>query len=374
MVRTLDDVAAASGVSRSTVSRVLTGGSVSQETRRKVLAAMEATGYRPNLAARTLASGRSGVVGVVIHVPAEILFQDIFFSGLFHGISEGLAERGAGMMLWLANLSKEQTLERILGMRLFDGLLVTADTLDDPLVDGLVASDLPTVLIGHRHKDRSASYVDIHNERAAEQVVDHLISLGRRRIGHITGRRGGTSAEERVTGYRRAMQRAGLATDGLVVEGDYLRRSGAAGAAQLLEAGVDAIFAASDAMAIGALEELARRGIHVPEDVAVAGFDDLPEAATVDPPLTTMRQDTALMGREAAHALFRLLADPDALPKRVVLPTELLIRQSTVGSLARSVTPTVDQDPRQEEGHTRRDVQSPQSWQRHHSTGGETST
>ena len=118
VVGKLEDVAAVSGVSRSTVSRVLNGGSVSQDARERVLAAMQETGYRPNLAARTLASGRSGVVGVVIHVPPELLFQDVFFSGLFHGISEGLAERGAGMMLWLANLTKEQTLERILGMRL----------------------------------------------------------------------------------------------------------------------------------------------------------------------------------------------------------------------------------------------------------------
>jgi DNA-binding LacI/PurR family transcriptional regulator len=332
----LEDVAAASGVSRSTVSRVLNGGPVSEDTRQRVLAALAQTGYRPNLAARTLASGRSGVVGVVIHVAADVLFQDIFFSGLFHGVSVGLAERGAGMMLWLANLSKEETLERILGMRLFDGLLVTADTLEDPLVDGLVASDLPTVLIGHRHHDRSASYVDIHNERAAEAVVDHLVSLGRTRIGHIAGRRGGTSAEERLTGYRRAMARAGLPTDGLVVRGDYLARSGADGAAALVEAGVDAIFAASDTMALGALEELHRRGISVPGQVAVAGFDDIAQAATADPPLTTMRQDTQMLGREAAHTLFRLLSDPDTLPRRVVLPTELLIRQSTVGSMVGS--------------------------------------
>jgi DNA-binding LacI/PurR family transcriptional regulator len=332
----LEDVAAVSGVSRSTVSRVLNGGSVSADARQRVLAAMEQTGYRPNLVARTLASGRSGVVGVVIHVQPEVLFQDIFFSGLVHGISEGLAERGAGMMLWLANLPKEQTLERILGMRLFDGLLVTADTLDDPLVDGLVSSELPTVLIGHRHKDRSASYVDIHNERAAEQVVDHLVSLGRRRIGHIAGRPGGTSAEERLTGYRRAMQRAGLPTDGLIHRGDYLTQSGIDGADALVRAGVDAIFAASDTMALGALHELQRRGIRVPEDVAVAGFDDVVEAAQSDPPLTTMRQDTRLLGREAAHTLFRLLNDSDALPQRVILPTELLIRQSTVGSMSRS--------------------------------------
>jgi LacI family transcriptional regulator len=333
MVGTLDDVAAVSGVSRSTVSRTINGGSVSDATRRRVLAAMEETGYRPNLAARTLASGRSGVVGVVIHVPPDLLFQDVFFSALFHGIAEALAQRNAGLMLWLANLSKEQTLERILGMRLFDGLIVTADMLDDPLVDGLVRSSLPTVLVGHRHQDRSASYVDIDNERAAEQVTDHLLSLGRRRVGHITGRRGGVSAEERLTGYRRAMERARLPMEGLVAEGDYLPRSGVDGAARLLAAGADAIFCASDAMALGALRELRRQRVRVPEEVAVAGFDDLPEAATSSPPLTTMRQDTGQMGAEAANALFRLLNDKAAAPQRVILPTELVIRQSTMGAV-----------------------------------------
>jgi DNA-binding LacI/PurR family transcriptional regulator len=326
-------------VSRSTVSRVINGGSVSDVTRQRVLAAMETTGYRPNLAARTLASGRSGVVGVVIHVPPDLLFQDVFFSGLFHGIAEALAQRGAGMMLWLANLSKEQTLERILGMRLFDGLIVTADMLEDPLVDGLVRSDLPTVLVGHRHRDRSASYVDIDNERAAEQVTDHLISLGRQRVGHITGRRGGVSAEERLTGYRRAMQRADLPTDGLVVDGDYLQRSGEVGAERLVAAGANAIFCASDAMAIGALRALERLGRAVPDDVAVAGFDDLPQASETSPPLTTMRQDTGRLGIEAAHALFRLLGDREAAPQRVILPTELVIRQSTVGPLGRRRRP-----------------------------------
>jgi LacI family transcriptional regulator len=334
MPGTLDDVAALSGVSRSTVSRVINGGSVSEATRRRVVAAMEASDYRPNLAARTLASGRSGVVGVVIHVPPDLLFQDIFFSGLFHGIAGALAQRNAGMMLWLANLTKEQTLERILGMRLFDGLIVTADMLDDPLVDGLVRSSLPTVLVGHRHKDRSASYVDIDNERAAEQVTEHLIGLGRTRVGHVTGRRGGVSAEERLTGYRRAMERAHLAADALVVEGDYLPRSGELGAVRLLETGVDAIFCASDAMAFGVLRALQRRGVRVPDEVAVAGFDDLPDAAAAEPPLTTIRQDTGQLGAEAAGALFRLLNDPTASPQRVILPTELVIRQSTVGSLS----------------------------------------
>jgi DNA-binding LacI/PurR family transcriptional regulator len=333
VVGTLDDVAAVSGVSRSTVSRVINGGSVSERARSRVLEAMAQTGYRPNLAARTLASGRSGVVGVVIHVPPDLLFQDVFFSRLFNGISAGLADRGAGMMVWLANLTKEQTLERILGMRLFDGLIVTADMLDDPLVDGLVASSLPTVLVGHRHKDRSASYVDIDNERSAEAVTDHLISLGRCRIGHITGRRGGVSAEERLTGYRRAMERAGLPTDGLIAEGDYLAPSGAAAALKLVEAGADAIFCASDAMALAALEAVAAQGVRVPDDIAVAGFDDIADAARSTPPLTTMRQSTDQLGSEAANALFRLLNDDGEAPQRVILPTELIIRQSTVGPI-----------------------------------------
>ena len=144
------------------------------------------------------------------------------------------------------------------------------------------------MLVGHRHKDRSASYVDIDNERAAEQVTDHLIGLGRRRVGHITGRRGGVSAEERLTGYRRAMERARLPADGLVAEGDYLaalRRGGAPPPSSTRA------WTPSSAPATPwpwrAIGELRRRGVRVPEDVAVAGFDDLPEAADADPPLTT---------------------------------------------------------------------------------------
>jgi DNA-binding LacI/PurR family transcriptional regulator len=158
-------------------------------------------------------------------------------------------------------------------------------------------------------------------------------------VGHITGRRGGVSAEERLTGYRRAMQRADLPTDGLVVDGDYLQRSGEVGAERLVAAGANAIFCASDAMAIGALRALERLGRAVPDDVAVAGFDDLPQASETSPPLTTMRQDTGRLGIEAAHALFRLLGDREAAPQRVILPTELVIRQSTVGPLGRRRRP-----------------------------------
>lgn len=335
MARTLDDLAALSGVSRATVSRVINGGPVADETRRRVLAVLEDTGYRPNAAARTLATGRSRVVGVVIHVDPHELFQDPYFSQLLQGMSDALSEQTVGMMLWLGNRSKEETLDRILWMSLLDGVIVTASTIEDPLVDGLLASSLPTVLIGHRRADRNASYVDIDNVHAAESVTAHLLKIGRRRIGHITGRRGTVAGEERLAGFCRALERAGCSADDLVVDGDFDAGSGADGASVLLDRGVDAIFCANDATARGALATIRARGLRVPEDIALAGFDDLDFAAHLDPPLTTVRQGIRQQGREAAHSLLRLVEEPQAGPQRVILPTELMIRQSTVGGVRR---------------------------------------
>ncbi len=224
MAGTLDDLAALTGVSRATVSRVINGGSVSEATRERVMEVLERTGYRPNLAARTLASGRSGVVGVVMHVDSHELFQDPYFSQLLQGMSDTLSETATGMMLWLGNRTKQETLEQILGMGLLGGVIVTAYNLADPLVDGLLASSVPTVLVGHRRADRSASYVDVDHVRAADAVTSHLVDIGRRRIGHISGRRGTVAGEDRIVGYGDAMARAGLSTEGLIVDGDFRRR------------------------------------------------------------------------------------------------------------------------------------------------------
>ena len=333
--RTLDDLAALSGVSRATVSRVLNGGSVATETRRRVMDVVSRTSFRPNAAARTLASGRSGVIGVVMHVDPHLLFQDAYFSQLLQGTTDHLAETGAGMMLWLGNRTKEETLDHVLGMSFLDGVIISADTLEDAVVDGLLASSMPTVLIGHRRADRTASYVDIDNEQAADAITTHLISLGRTRVAHITGTRGTVAAEDRVSGYLRAMQRAGLGVDGLVVDGRFNRQSGTAGATELLDRGIDALFCANDATAAGALDTIRGRGLRVPDDVALAGFDDLDFASLLDPPLTTVRQGVRQQGIEAARVLLQLLGDPNRSPRRVLLPTELVIRQSSVGGVLR---------------------------------------
>jgi DNA-binding LacI/PurR family transcriptional regulator len=333
--QTLDDLAALSGVSRATVSRVINGRPVSPATRLRVVEALEATGYRPNVAARSLASGRSGVIGTVLHIDPHLLFQDSYFALLLQGISDFLAERSVGMMLWLGSRTNDETLDHVLGMSFLDGVIVSASRLQDPIVDGLLASSLPTVLIGHRRDDRAASYVDIDNESAADTIATHLISLGRTRIGHITGSRGTVAGEDRLTGYQRAMRRAGLSTDGLVVDGEFNGPSGLAGAADLLDRGVDAIFCGNDATAVGALETIRARGLRVPDDVALVGFDDLDFASRMDPPLTTVRQGVRQQGMEAGRALLQLANDPDRSPRRVLLPTELVIRQSSVGGVPR---------------------------------------
>ncbi|MEW6224369.1 MAG: LacI family DNA-binding transcriptional regulator [Chloroflexota bacterium] len=336
MARTIDELARLSGVSRATVSRVINGGSVSERTRRRVQSVLVETNFRPNLAARSLASGRSGVVGVVMHIDSHLLFQDPYFGQLMQGMSGALADVAAGMMLWLGNRTKQETLDTILSMGLLDGVIVTAHNLDDPLVDGLLASSLPTVLVGHRKADRSASYVDVDNVHAADAMTTHLIGIGRRRVGHISGMRRTVAGEDRIAGYTRAMNRAGLPIDGLLVDGDFNTPSGAAGAEALLDRGADAIFCANDSTALGALEVIRSRGLRIPEDVALAGFDDLEFASHMDPPLTTIRQGVRDQGAEAVNCLFQLIGDRDGAPRRVLLPTELVIRQSTVGGGTRA--------------------------------------
>lgn len=336
VARTLEDLAALAGVSRATVSRVINRGPVAESTRNHVLSVLERTNYRPNLAARSLATGKTGVVGVVIHEPASIVFRDAYFSALLQGITETLSEEAVGVMLWMTHGSKEETLEQVLSTRFIDGLICTATLLDDPLVDGLLVADIPAVLLGHRRHDASASYVDIDNVASAEDMVDHLIDIGRTRIGHITGARGTVSGEDRLTGYHHALDRAGIG-ERFVVNGDFNEPSGYTGALELFNDGVDAIFTGSDAMALGVYRAAAERGVRIPGDVAVGGYDDLPFASQLDPTLTTVRQNVPAQGAAAARSILKIIDRSPAAPTRVIMPTELVIRQSTAGGMTNSL-------------------------------------
>lgn len=331
-VATLEEIGHLSGVSRSTVSRVLNDDPrVHEETRRKVLAVIEETGYHPNLAARGLASGRSDVLGIVIPVGLSMVFADPFYAMLLQGIADTARGRDKFVMLWLAEPEYErQTIEQVAAGGAVDGVVVASSASDDPLVATLVETGKPFVSIG-RHPSRSdVSFVDIDNREAGRMATEHLIRRGATRIATIAGPSDMVAGNDRLAGYRDALEAAGLDFDpALVVHGDFTASSASEAMRTLLEHEPDGVFAANDAMAIAAIREIQRAGLEVPGDVAVVGFDDGPRAADAVPSLTTVRQPIRRLGSTAVTTLLDIVADPGRRIREVILPTELVVRASS---------------------------------------------
>jgi LacI family transcriptional regulator len=233
-------------------------------------------------------------------------------------------------MLWIADPEYERrTIRQILHSGVVDGVIVCAMLIDDPIVQALLEGDLPFVLVGRHPTDSRVNYVDVENQAGACAAAAHLIRIGRRRIASITGSLNAISGADRREGFLAAFRNQGLSPDlDLVVEGDFTEEGGYAAMRQLLPRQPDAVFVASDAMALGALRALREAGRRVPEDIAVIGFDDMPFAARADPPLATVRQPIHRLGAIAAETLIELIEHADAGPRRIVLPTEIVLRAS----------------------------------------------
>ncbi|WP_432133262.1 MULTISPECIES: LacI family DNA-binding transcriptional regulator [unclassified Streptomyces] len=328
---TLVDVARRCGVSKSTVSRVINGEpKVRAEVAAQIRAVIAELGYVPNHAARRLVTRRNDAVAVVATQPRDRLFLDPFFDCLLRGIRRELARHGAQpVLLFVDDPDDYPRVGGFLGAGHVDGALLFNLRPDDRLDEMVDRIGLPVVFGGRprlRAGDtvRDRVYVDGDNRGGARQAVEHLVSLGRAHIATITGPCAQEqSAEDRLAGYRDVLLDA---SPDLVEHGDYTWRGGAEAMAALLDRrpDLDAVFAASDLTAAGALHTLRRRGRRVPDDVAVVGFDDLPAVAeTTDPPLTTVHQDVTGMGRLMA----RLLCEDTALTS-VVTPTRLVRRAS----------------------------------------------
>ncbi|MES5823580.1 LacI family DNA-binding transcriptional regulator [Streptomyces sp. RG80] len=329
---TIEDVARSSGVSRSTVSRVINGEpKVRAEVVEEVRRVIAELGYVPNQAARQLVTHRTGAVAVVADQPDNRLFLDPYFDCLLRGIRRELAAHGAqAVLLFLDDPEDHARVADYLGGGHVDGAILFSLHPGGRLHDMIGRLGLPAVFGGRpllRDGDtvRGHAWVDGDNRGGARQAVGHLTSLGRQRIATITGPHDQEqSAAERLAGYRDVLPDA---PDDLIERADYTRRGGADAMAALLDRrpDLDAVFAASDLMASGALEILERHGRRVPEDVAVVGFDDLAEIAeSTQPPLTTVHQDVEGMGRLMARLLFDR---PSDLPS-VVVPTRLVLRAS----------------------------------------------
>lgn len=324
---TIRDVAAAAGVSRGTVSRVINGGHwVSPEARAAVEAAIESTGYYANHHARSLATGRANSVAFLLTEPTQLLFDDPTFSILLRSAAEAAAKRHQTLVLLLAGTDEERrNVARFVGAGHVDGVLLISSHERDPMLETLISTGTPTVAcgipLGHQDEVTTVSVDEIGSARVATR---HLIEAGRSRIGMIAGPPDTPGGKYRLVGYREEM---GDRYDQALVEaGDYSTASGAAAMERLLASApdIDAVFAASDRMAAGAIATLRRHGRSVPGDVAVVGFDDSGLAERMDPPLTTMHQPFDEIAEQMVEQLDRIVGGRSG--QSVTLPAPLVVR------------------------------------------------
>ncbi|TWI65221.1 transcriptional regulator, LacI family [Pseudoduganella lurida] len=324
---TLIDVAREAGVSPSTVSRILNGTArVSDDKRQAVLKAIARTNFAPNLMAQGLKKGRTHTIGIIV--------QDIsspFFDETLHGVDDGLKGTGYASVIVTGHWSALEEADRIrlLLARKVDGIVLLSGSLpDDELLH--FATQRPIVVTGRALDAPNALGFTMDNEHGAWLAVRHLVELGHRRIAFVSGPPSHADASSRLRGYRRALEEADIPFDPkLVVEGNFRENSGVLAMNYLYDAGTTftAVFAANDQSAYGARLALYRRGVHVPDDVSLVGFDDLPGSAFTTPPLTTVRQPLYDIGNTAITALLRLI-NGDRVPTRVP-PVELVVRETT---------------------------------------------
>lgn len=343
---TSQDVANLAGVSRTTVSFVLNnvpGMKISEETRQRVLEAAQQLNYYPVSAARTLASGKTHRIGLVLCEQRDHLIADAFLPAFLRGVSDLAYQEGYRVVFQSAeDKTGETAYVGLLREKHVDGLIISAPRSDDPQLPRLYAEGYPLVLHGHLPVC-ALPFVDIDNVGGAYKAVNHLIGLGHRRVGLITNAPlSYTAAQDRLTGYRQALQEAELPFDDeLIRYGEFSPESGRRAMKSLLTlpSPPSAVFVASDVVALGAMAAAREGGTRIPQDVALVGFDDIFLAAYVSPPLTTVRLPAYGLGWAAGDILIRLINEDEAVERQMLLESELVIRQSCGGnSLAKSQT------------------------------------
>jgi LacI family transcriptional regulator, galactose operon repressor len=327
---TIREIADRAGVSIATVSRVLNGrGDVSDETRELVSRVIQENGYTANRSARGLSGGRTGLVGVLV----PLLFP-AYFAGLLAGAAEAFGEQDLQIVLSPTQGEHDRevsVLERLHGLT--DGaLIILPEESSDELARLLDSGYLFVVLDPLMQLDDRIPSVSAAHTSGAGQAVRHLLQLGHRRIGHIAGPSGWVATEDRLRGYHAALGAAGILPDPkLTLEALPEIDAGREASEQLLDLPEPptAIFCFNDNIAIGAIQAARARGLRVPEDVSVVGFDDVEHATIVTPALTTVRQPLAEMGRTAVSLLIRLLERQRFETLHVELATRLVVRDST---------------------------------------------
>jgi LacI family transcriptional regulator len=318
---TIRDVARLAGVSTATVSRILSGvGEARPTTRARVRAAAQALDYRPSGIARSLKLGSTGTIGLIV---TDIL--NPYFPELVRSIEDAARARSLAVLLCNGqeDPDRETSYLELLSQRRVDGIVVASGSLSERHAQWLRSAPVPVVLVNCRLPDRSQPAALTDNEAAARLATEHLLGLGHRRLGHITGRPADAATEDRLAGVRAAIRGAGLPAESLaVVAGDGHTTGGQRGMAELLDtSGVTGVVCYNDLTAVGAIRAIRGRGLAVPRDISVVGFDDIDLAQLLDPPLTTVAQDTSAMGRWAVARLAGIIdaKGPDAVERGSLL-------------------------------------------------------
>ncbi len=327
---TIVDVAKEAGVSFATVSRVLNdGANVKPEKRARVLRAIKRLGYTTNLQARSLRGGRSHLIGLLVRDLGTAYIGEIM-----RGVDSELAENKYDVMLYTTHRhqAKENEYVTALTRGMTDGLLLVLPRHPEGYLKSLRQKKFPYVVIDHQGIDDRGPAVGATNRAGGYDATRYLLALGHRRIGFITGSMDLGCSRERLDGYRAALRDHGVAADAeLVREGNFQQPGGYAAAIELmnLQDPPTAIFASNDVMAFGVMEAARERGKKIPDDISIIGFDDIPQAAQVHPPLTTIRQPLEEMGHRAAQMLLEIIEHPEQAAEKIELPTELVMREST---------------------------------------------
>lgn len=340
---TIKDVAKAAGVSTSTVSRVLAGNPrISPKTQERVRAVLQELQYHPHAGARSLVTGNSNTIGLITSRPTAQTFSSQFFSDVIRGIGSVLEPARYNLLLSTTQgeAEQEEACLHMLRSRQVDGIILTTSRLGDPLIEALAAEERHFVLIGRpadssgKLSPESVPFVNNDNVSAAAVAVEHLVSRGHRRIAFINGSAHWVFCYDRLQGYRQGLEAAGLAFDPhLLIQGQITQEDGRRSLSQLMHLPdpPTAILAVDDTIALGVLEGALKRGLRIPTDLAIVAFNDSPITAWTRPSLTTIRVPDYDLGAMAARMLVGLLHGIPSRPHQVILPSQIIARESTLG-------------------------------------------
>lgn len=336
MAVTIKDVAKRAGVSPSTVSRVLSNHPrISRETTRKVKEIMEEMGYHSNIMARSLVSNKTSTLGMILPRPAEELFQNHFFAENIRGITTQASRNGYDLLM-TAGHSEQGELEavtRLVKGRRVDGVILLQSRRNDPIVNFLQGESFPFVLIGHYTEDESILCVDNDNVQAAFDATEHLIAQGHERIGFVSGPPNLTVSQDRLEGFRQAMDSHGFRVQPeWIVEGEFLQESGyrAMSFFMNLPERPTALVVVDDLVTFGVLRGLNELGYRVPDDLSLVSFNNISLAELSTPPLSSIDIGIYQLGYMASQLLIRAIEGDKPQQTRVIVPHRLIVRESSL--------------------------------------------